>query len=1148
MFFPSLRVCKNCFFFFLLQICLTQHTFANKFGFDLRYECLGNCTYRVYVNWYFDCGYCNLLVTPPPPPPVELVGSGGCSTTLTSNSAAWKLIQIADVTPLCPTSVSKCTLASAALNGYAMYSWYQDFNLCGTSCNTFTIRTQTCCREFSLNSGANQGMSISNLIINPTQNNCNSSPVFIDIPHVYMLAGQANSIKIRAYDPDGDSLSYSLATCLGNSYTPITYSAGFSPTSPLGPNWTVTLSNDGILTLNPLSPNPTYTSAPICVEVTEWRNGFPIGSITRDFNCYTLINNNPPINTPPVTTLFGYSGVSASMQSSNAIKMTATATQTVKLSFIVSDVGEPAAMKLITEIPNDTLKRLNYGLSANFEWEWTPTLGDTGIYWLWFEGNDSLCVINKNDYYLVRLEVLPPTLTAVTTPTPCGQSAQGSLDLTVWVGTPPYSYLWSNGDTTEDISNLAAGPYTVMVTDSSGLNWSNTFYVVSTGYFSSNPSMTPTCTNTGGIFPNIAGGLPPFQYQWNTGATTQNLQNISYGGYSVNITDTFGCFGHFAYVLPPASGCFSTLKGKVFWDQNGNCLLDANEIPISNYLVKCMPSGYYVMTDSLGNYSFDVFYLGQYGLSPASLNNPNISLSCASPIQVNVSVFQNTWLNLNIPLTINPYYDVAVISLETDYILAASGRNSYVLVKNNSVLPTTAQVHYQHAPIVTPQSVSFATYNAVQQAFDWSVSLQSLESRYFTFPNAVQISTPLGSQGCSEAKIYTAASEIDTTNNTSAVCKPLLAAYDPNYKQVSPAGVTQQGYVPYNTDKFTYTVHFQNTGNWQAEYVVIHDTLDTDLETGSLEFIGASHPGCIVTIQDNVARFTFNHIQLPDSASDPEGSQGFVVYSLRPQNGLPAETELSGSAAIYFDFNPPVITNTVTNTLHLPAQIVLSDSLLCVGETLTANVQNGIPPYLWNGSVPDNTGVYSFVVNQQGSFTLHLEDAFAPVSLGYQVDSLLPTPAFSYQTNGSTLTLNPSGSYPNHLWDFGNGQTSTLPNPTVTYNQNGTYTLTLSVSNACGTVSTSQQISITGSEEELQWQSAVKFSPNPMQESTTFRFTNPTGETLRFTLWDMTGKVVRVAEVRGESFKLLREELAAGVYVWELKGRFSARGKLSVGE
>lgn len=61
--------------------------------------------------------------------------------------------------------------------------------------------------------------------------------------------------------------------------------------------------------------------------------------------------------------------------------------------------------------------------------------------------------------------------------------------------------------------------------------------------------------------------------------------------------------------------------------------------------------------------------------------------------------------------------------------------------------------------------------------------------------------------------------------------------------------------------------------------------------------------------------FEFNNINLPDSTSNLEGSQGYVSYSIKAKTGLPENTIIKNTSAIYFDYNPPIITNTVENIL-----------------------------------------------------------------------------------------------------------------------------------------------------------------------------------------------------------------------------------------
>ncbi len=70
-----------------------------------------------------------------------------------------------------------------------------------------------------------------------------------------------------------------------------------------------------------------------------------------------------------------------------------------------------------------------------------------------------------------------------------------------------------------------------------------------------------------------------------------------------------------------------------------------------------------------------------------------------------------------------------------------------------------------------------------------------------------------------------------------------------------------------------------------------------------------------VRIEDRAIEFVFEDIYLPDSLSNPEGSQGFVSYEIHTQANLVENTRIENTAHIIFDFNPPIITNTTFNTL-----------------------------------------------------------------------------------------------------------------------------------------------------------------------------------------------------------------------------------------
>lgn len=155
-----------------------------------------------------------------------------------------------------------------------------------------------------------------------------------------------------------------------------------------------------------------------------------------------------------------------------------------------------------------------------------------------------------------------------------------------------------------------------------------------------------------------------------------------------------------------------------------------------------------------------------------------------------------------------------------------------------------------------------------------------------------------------------------TDTFTCAWAEVVLCAYDPNDKQVLPRGNGPLGVVDIATPHFDYTIRFQNTGNAPAVDVVLRDVLSDLLVNTTIEVLGYSHEPTRIGIgPDGELEVAFLGINLPDSASSNEGSQGFFSFRVRVPAGTPSGTQVVNSAAIYFDLNAPVITNTVVNTL-----------------------------------------------------------------------------------------------------------------------------------------------------------------------------------------------------------------------------------------
>lgn len=140
----------------------------------------------------------------------------------------------------------------------------------------------------------------------------------------------------------------------------------------------------------------------------------------------------------------------------------------------------------------------------------------------------------------------PNQLTAIVSSTNilCHGENSGSANVTILGGTSPYSYSWSNGATTASIANLTAGTYTLTVTDAKECTTSVTVTINEpTALQLSLTVNNIVCTSEqiGSISTVVAGGVQPYTYAWNNGATTASISNLPGGTYSVTVTDANGC-------------------------------------------------------------------------------------------------------------------------------------------------------------------------------------------------------------------------------------------------------------------------------------------------------------------------------------------------------------------------------------------------------------------------------------------------------------------------------------------------------------------------------------------------------------------------------------------------------------------------------
>ncbi len=145
-------------------------------------------------------------------------------------------------------------------------------------------------------------------------------------------------------------------------------------------------------------------------------------------------------------------------------------------------------------------------------------------------------------------------------------------------------------------------------------------------------------------------------------------------------------------------------------------------------------------------------------------------------------------------------------------------------------------------------------------------------------------------------------------------CRENTSSFDPNDKQGFPMGYGPQHFIEANTD-IEYLIRFQNTGTDTAFTVIIRDTLSNDLDPTSIQIGGGSHDFRYELYGNGILKFTFDDIMLPDSNVNEVASHGFVKFKIKQRPDLHRGTIIENYAAIYFDFNEPVVTLPTYHTI-----------------------------------------------------------------------------------------------------------------------------------------------------------------------------------------------------------------------------------------
>lgn len=353
-----------------------------------------------------------------------------------------------------------------------------------------------------------------------------------------------------------------------------------------------------------------------------------------------------------------------------------------------------------------------------------------------------------------------------------------------------------------------------------------------------------------------------------------------------------------------------------FMDQNGNGTKEDNE-PVTNYgdfIIDENNSGAnQIVSVPSGGYSFEVLDVeNTYDFSYV-INSDFTSYFSCSTIFNDVSVAAASGLNtFYFPVQIvTPYNDVSVNIIPLSNPQPGFQFTNRIMYRNLGLFAASGTINFTKDTAISIASISQTGTSSNSNGFSYNFSdLQPNETRFidvqFQVPTIPTVT--LGQLVSNSVEITPTTEDINPLNNSASLTQTIIGSYDPNDISESHGHEIVHSQFSSN-DYLYYTIRFQNSGTANATTVRIEDLLDDQLDFATIQMINASHLYSM-TRTNNQVLWQFDDIQLVPESVNNEASQGYVLFKIKPLAGYSIGDIIPNSAAIYFDFNPPIITNT----------------------------------------------------------------------------------------------------------------------------------------------------------------------------------------------------------------------------------------------
>ncbi|MFM7006820.1 MAG: hypothetical protein ACKOWX_06165, partial [Flavobacteriales bacterium] len=673
----------------------------------------------------------------------------------------------------------------------------------------------------------------------------------------------------------------------------------------------------------------------------------------------------------------------------------------------------------------------------------------------------------------------PIALTATPTAVLCYAGTNGAVSTTVTGGTLPYTILWSNGQITQNISNLQAGLYEMIVTDANNCKDS----IETTVTQPAQPlSVTHTQVNvlcygeaTGSIDITVAGGTPSYVYSWGMGASTEDISGLPIGTYNVQITDLNGCsISYGATIQQPVAplsmsglvtpiACFGDSLGAVNIAVSGGTtpyLYNWNTGAYTTQNINTLPAGSYsvLVTDDHLCTITQTFVVTQ-PQAPLAVSEIHTDAGCSGPGSIDLTTTGGTapysfvWNNSGnltftedvIPAPAGNYFlqvedgngcsdtlSVSILNLAVPIFTSITGQNILCLNDSTGTIDFTvtggvAPFTYSWSNGATTEDLSGVPAGTYTVAVTDANSCVELDS--------ITLTQPLTSIAITET--HTNANCLDSIAGS---INASVSGGTPGYTYSWNNGATTQDIAGIQNGLYVLTVTDAN-GCQEALPVQILDPSNTVMVASTV------HPV-------NCFGGADGWIDLSPSGGQPgyvyEWGTGAIEQDVTNlaagQYYVNVEDVLGCGMFLSFNVTQPVGPLAVNGTIY---------NVVCLGDTngiVDLTITGGTAPYSyqWNNgaSTQDiydlNAGTYSVIVTDaNGCQALYSGVVTAPGSA--LAVTLYPTPALCFGTPTGSIDLTVAGGVPGYTYSWSGGQTT----QDLTGVVGGQYTVTVQDANGC---------------------------------------------------------------------------------------------------